>query len=102
MTSSNEHLAQSKRLAERVVRHFQFCSATMRRRVVSIVRMRSETAWRPTCAGHVMIEHYSRTHMEAKRAAMDAIVEAGVHQNVHQGPAEEFNPIAKSERPGWT
>jgi hypothetical protein len=27
---------------------------------------------------------------------MDAIVEGSVHQNVHQGPAERSNPIAKS------
>ena len=50
-------------------------------------------------AGHVsrkMIEHYSHIRMEAKRTAMDAIVEAGVHQNVHQGPPEEFDPVAKS------
>jgi integrase len=50
-------------------------------------------------AGHVsrkMIEHYSHIRMEAKRVAMDAIVEGSVHQNVHQGPAERSNPIAKS------
>jgi integrase len=50
-------------------------------------------------AGHVsrkMIEHYSHIRMEAKRVATDAIVEGGVHQNVHQGPAENSNPIAKS------
>jgi len=49
-------------------------------------------------AGHVsrkMIEHYSHIHMEAKRAALDAIanvqsswavLEAGVNQNVSQVP----------------
>jgi integrase len=50
-------------------------------------------------AGHVsrkMIEHYSHIRMEAKRAAMDAIVEVSVHQNVHQRPAEYPNLIAKS------
>ena len=42
-------------------------------------------------AGHVsrrMLEHYSRIRVEAKRAALEAIVtpafEASVHQNVHQ------------------
>jgi len=42
-------------------------------------------------AGHVskhMLEHYSRIRIEAKRAALDAIarpvLDAGVHQNVHQ------------------
>ena len=43
-----------------------------------------------------MIDHYSLIRMEAKRAAMDAILDAGVHQNVHQGEAENFSPIAKS------
>ena len=50
-------------------------------------------------AGHAsrkMIDHYSHIRMEAKRAAKDAIVEAGVHQNVHQGEAGNFSPIAKS------
>jgi hypothetical protein len=50
-------------------------------------------------AGHVsrkMIEHYSHIRMEAKRAAMDAIVERGVHQNVHQDPSEVSDPVAKS------
>jgi hypothetical protein len=39
-----------------------------------------------------MLEHYSRIHTDAKRAALDAIVQgpkqaffgSGVHQNVHQ------------------
>lgn len=42
-------------------------------------------------AGHVsrqMLEHYSRIRTDAKRAALEAIVEpvfqAGVHQIVHQ------------------
>ena len=50
-------------------------------------------------AGHAsrkMIDHYSHIRMEPKRAATDAIVEAGVHQNVHQGEAGNFSPIAKS------
>ena len=50
-------------------------------------------------SGHVsrkMIEHYSHIHMEAKRVAVNAIVEGGVHQNVNQGPAEHSNPTAKS------
>jgi hypothetical protein len=34
--------------------------------------------------------------MEAKRMATDAIVEGGVHQNVHQVPAEDSGTIAKS------
>ena len=50
-------------------------------------------------AGHAsrkMIDYYSPIRMEAKRAATDAIVDAGLHQNVHQGEAENFSPIAKS------
>ncbi len=50
-------------------------------------------------AGHVsrsMIEHYSHIRMEAKRVATDAIVEGGVHQNVHQRPLEDSNTTAKS------
>jgi integrase len=50
-------------------------------------------------AGHVsrrMPEHYSRIRMEAKWVAMDAIVERSVHQNVHQGLAEDSNLTAKS------
>lgn len=50
-------------------------------------------------SGHVsrrMIEHYSHIRMEAKRTAMDAIVERGVNQNVNQRPAEESSPIVKS------
>jgi integrase len=50
-------------------------------------------------AGHVsrkMIEHYSHIRMEAKRGATDAIVERGVHQNVHQDPPEVSNPVPKS------
>jgi len=43
-----------------------------------------------------MIEHYSHIRMEAKRTAMDAIVERGVNQNVNQRPADNSNPIAKS------
>ena len=43
-----------------------------------------------------MIEHYSHILMEAKRAATDRIVEAGVHQNVHQPLAEGSKAIPKS------
>jgi hypothetical protein len=60
-------------------------------------------------AGHVskrMLEHYSRIRTDAKRAALDAIVQepkqaffgVGVHQNVHQleeivsnDPAKQLN-----------
>jgi hypothetical protein len=55
-------------------------------------------------AGHVsrkMLEHYSHIRMEAKRAALDAIVEASnpsllgrvVHQNVHQ-PENAQNDVS--------
>jgi hypothetical protein len=49
-------------------------------------------------AGHVsrkMIEHYSHIRMEAKRAAMDAIVEKDVHQNVNQLPASDSRASGK-------
>jgi hypothetical protein len=52
-------------------------------------------------AGHVsrrMIEHYSHIRMEAKRAALDAIVkpasEASVAQNWAQSPAAEKTSAA--------
>jgi integrase len=50
-------------------------------------------------AGHVsrsMIEHYSHIRLEAKRTATDAIVEKGVHQNVHQPAKEDSYPSPKS------
>jgi integrase len=50
-------------------------------------------------AGHVsrkMIEHYSHIRIEAKRMAMDAIVERSVHQNVHQPVARHLNSDSKS------
>jgi len=50
-------------------------------------------------AGHVsrsMIEHYSHIRMEAKRMATDAIVDRGVHQNVHQVPNRDSRTPAKS------
>jgi integrase len=50
-------------------------------------------------AGHVsrnMIEHYSHIRMEAKRMATDAIVEGGVHQNVHQAQEGNSSTAAKS------
>lgn len=49
-------------------------------------------------AGHLsqkMIEHYSHIRMEAKRRATDAIVDGGVHQNVHQLPEGDSNAAAK-------
>jgi integrase len=53
-------------------------------------------------AGHVshrMLEHYSRIRIEAKRTALDAIsgpvLEAGVHQNVHQVSATDSDHAAK-------
>ena len=50
-----------------------------------------------------MLEHYSHIRMEAKRAALDAIVtrpspgvfEAGVNQNVNQLPKRESSDVAK-------
>ena len=58
-------------------------------------------------AGHVskrMLEHYSRIRTDAKRAALDAIAQgpkqailgAGVHQNVHQLEEVVFDASAKS------
>ena len=58
-------------------------------------------------AGHVsrkMIEHYSHIRLEAKRAALDAIaaqplqavIGAGVNQNVNQLPAGSSRGSAKS------
>jgi hypothetical protein len=59
-------------------------------------------------AGHVsrkMIEHYSHIRMEAKRAALDAIVNAqssqavlgaGVNQNVNQTRAGDSKASTKS------
>ena len=50
-------------------------------------------------AGHVsrrIIEHYSHIRMEAKRTAVDAIVETGVHQNVNQLPEANTGVPAKS------
>jgi hypothetical protein len=58
-------------------------------------------------AGHVsrsMIEHYSHIRMEAKRAALDAIaaqasqavIGAGVNQNVNQLPESDSKASAKS------
>ena len=57
-------------------------------------------------AGHVsrrMLEHYSRIRTDAKRAALDAIVQGsehaifgvGVHQNVHQLEDSVFDASAK-------
>jgi integrase len=49
--------------------------------------------------GHVsrsMIEHYSHIRMEANRMATDAIVEGGVHQNVHQVPESNSSTVPKS------
>jgi hypothetical protein len=57
-------------------------------------------------AGHVskrMLEHYSRIRTDAKRAALDAIVQVpehaifgvGVHQNVHQ--VEDAIPDASAK-----
>jgi len=53
-------------------------------------------------AGHVshrMLEHYSRIRVEAKRAALDAILQpgiaVGVHQTVHQLPAGDSDASAK-------
>lgn len=50
-------------------------------------------------AGHVsrsMIEHYSHIRMEAKRRATDAILEGGVHQNVHQPLQGDSRVVPKS------
>jgi len=50
-------------------------------------------------SGHVsrrMIEHYSHIRMDAKRRATDAIVEGGVHQNVHQVQEVNSSTAAKS------
>ena len=55
-------------------------------------------------AGHVsrsMIEHYSHIRMEAKRMATDAIVEGGVHQNVHQVPESNSSTVPKSLIDWW-
>jgi hypothetical protein len=45
------------------------------------------------------LEHYSRIRIEAKRTALDAIsgpvLEAGVHQNVHQVSATDSDHTAK-------
>ena len=49
-------------------------------------------------SGHVsrrMIEHYSHIRMDAKRRATDAIVEAGVNQNVNQLPGDAYTASAK-------
>jgi integrase len=50
-------------------------------------------------AGHVsraMLEHYSRIRTEAKRAALERLVqphsESAVHQNVHQHPSDVAGP----------
>jgi integrase len=50
-------------------------------------------------SGHLsrkMIEHYSHIRMEAKRMAVDAIVEGSVNQNVNQPPATNSSVAGKS------